>query len=70
MYAQRHTLRSSTAIRRWLHVKERIKKTILNRLLLILALSFVYGPATAGYAQEKKMVNSFFFPPSCAASPV
>lgn len=58
MDAQRHTLRFSTAIRRWLHVKERIKKTILNRLLLILALSFVYGPATAGYAQEKKMVNS------------
>ena len=58
MDAQPTSLRARTIPRRWPHGQVCGKKNIFNRLLLILALSFVYDPAVTGHAQEKKIVNS------------
>ncbi len=58
MDSPRSTPRISTTFRRTFHVHVRRKNVFLNRLLLFLALSFLYDPAVAGYAQEKKVVNS------------
>ncbi len=55
---RRPTLSVSTTMRHTFHDRVCRKKIILNRILLILAISFVYDPATAGHAQEKKVVNS------------
>ena len=58
MDAQSPPLIIPNDIRELFHVRVCRKKTVFNRLLLILALSVVFYPALAVYAQEKKMVNS------------
>ena len=58
MDSPRSTPTFSTTFRRAIHLHVRRKNAHLNRLLLILALSFLYDPAVASDAQEKKVVNS------------
>lgn len=58
MDSPRSTPTFSTTFWRAIHLHVRRKNAYLNRLLLILALSFLYDPAVASDAQEKKVVNS------------
>ena len=56
--AHNPTLRTANAKRELSPVRGCLKKTIFIRLLLIIVFSMVFHPAVAGYAQEKKVVNS------------